>query len=69
VTSQLEIYRTANVLIQQFGDEALSIATKRASALSEQDDIEGAATWLAIIRAVKVLARPLPRGRRTRRMR
>lgn len=42
MTSQLDIYRTANVLIQQYGDQTLSIATKRAQALADQDDIEGA---------------------------
>jgi hypothetical protein len=35
-------YRTVNVLIQQYGDEALSIATKRANALANQSDTEGA---------------------------
>jgi hypothetical protein len=32
MTSQLDIYRTASVLLKQYGDEALSIATKRANA-------------------------------------
>jgi hypothetical protein len=29
MTSQLDIYQSASVLLQQHGDEALSIATKR----------------------------------------
>jgi hypothetical protein len=62
MTSQLDIYRTAGVLLKQYGDQALSIATKRANALAEQDDIEGAATWLAIIRAVKALRATTPEG-------
>jgi hypothetical protein len=62
MTSQLDTYRTANVLLKQYGDEALSIATKRANALADQDDIEGAAVWLGVIRAIKELKSTTPEG-------
>jgi hypothetical protein len=61
-TSQLDIYRTASLLLKQYGDEALSIATKRANALADQDDIEGAAVWLSVIRAIKELKSITPEG-------
>ena len=62
MTPQLDIYRTANVLISAYGDQALSIATKRAEALSEQDDIDSAAVWLGVIRAIKALKSTTPAG-------
>jgi hypothetical protein len=53
--SQLDIYRTANVLLKQYGDEAFLIAMKRANVLADQDDIEGAAAWLGVMRAIRAL--------------
>jgi hypothetical protein len=59
---QREIYRAANEMIERYGDKALSIATKRASTFADKDDIECAALWLLVIRAIKELASTTPNG-------
>ena len=57
MTSHLDIYRTARALIEQYGDEAPLIAKMRAEALSARHDVEGAAMWLGVMRAIKVLTK------------
>jgi hypothetical protein len=61
MTSQLDIYRAAQVLLKQYGDEAFSIAMKRANALADHD-IEGAAMWLGVMRAIRALTSTTPDG-------
>jgi len=53
--SQLDVYRTAKELIDQYGDEAPLIANMRADALSARHDVAAAAMWLGVMRAIKVL--------------
>jgi hypothetical protein len=62
MTSQLDIYRAAQVLLKQYGDEAFSIAMKRAKALAGQNDIERAAMWLGVMRAIRALTSTTPDG-------
>ena len=59
----IEIYRTANVLVSQYGDDAPAIAQERVEALAYSGDTEGAAVWLRIARAVAELRRMKPAGR------
>jgi hypothetical protein len=54
---QLDIYRTANVLLQQYGDEASLISAQRVDALLELGDVEQLLVWQAIHRAVEELGR------------
>ena len=51
----IEIYRTANVLVSLYGDDALTIAQERVGALACRGDTEGVAVWLRIERAVEEL--------------
>ncbi|HUT48339.1 MAG TPA: hypothetical protein VM325_03295 [Alphaproteobacteria bacterium] len=53
--SKRDIYRTANVLIRKQGSHARTVAAKRAQELLDQGDLDGAATWRRIIKAVEVL--------------
>ena len=54
----LNLYRTANVLVQQYGPEdALLIAAKRVDALLELGDVEGQRVWKGVQRAVEELTR------------
>jgi hypothetical protein len=53
MTPSLDIYRTADVPLKQYGDEASYIAMKRAKALA--NDIEDAAMWLGVMRAIRAL--------------
>jgi hypothetical protein len=46
IVSTLDIYRTANILVQQYGSEdAVQMAAKRGDALAELDDIDGQQVW------------------------
>ena len=60
MTSDLDIYRAAKLLIDPNGDEAALYAAGRADLLFEEGDAAGAATWRRIMAAVE----ELQRGRR-----
>ncbi len=62
MTSDLDIYRSANELIKQFGDAADIEAAMRADEGLAAGDMEGEAVWLRIVKAVEELgARVKPR--------
>ncbi len=56
MTSDLDIYRSARLLIKQHGEDAAKHATKRAATLLEAGDIEERGVWLCIREAIKELA-------------
>ncbi len=60
MTSDLDIYRSANELIKQHGDAADIEAAMRADKLAEAGDREGKAVWLRILSAVKELQQREP---------
>ncbi len=63
MTSDLDIYRSANELIKQHGDEALVHAAMRADELAADGDMDGRAVWLRIVKAVEeLLAKERPEG-------
>ncbi len=51
----LNIYRSANVLVKQHGEDAPVQVAMRADAMLEKGDLDGAATWRRILRAVEEL--------------
>ena len=55
MTSDLDVYRSANELIKQHGEDAPIHAAMRADELMEAGDMEGVAAWLRIVRAVEEL--------------
>ncbi len=55
MTSDIDIYRSANELIKQYGDAADIEAAMRADELMETGDMEGVAVWLRIVKAVEEL--------------
>ncbi len=55
MTSDLDIYRSANLLVKQHGDEAPIEAAMRADAMLEHGDMNGRAAWLRILAAVNEL--------------
>ena len=59
--SDLDIYRSAKLLIDQHGEAAARHAAMRADALLEAGDIEGRRVWLSIREAIKELQRTRPR--------
>ncbi len=48
MTSDLDIYRSANVLIREHGEDAELEAAKHADAMLEKGDLEGLAVWKRI---------------------
>ena len=53
--SELDIWRSANELIKQYGDLADVEAAARADALLDMGDREGQRVWLRILKAVDQL--------------
>ncbi len=61
--ASLAVYRTANELIEQHGEDAPIHAAMRADELMEAGDMEGEAVWLRIVKAVEeLLAKERPEG-------
>jgi hypothetical protein len=55
--SELDIWRSANILLKRYGGEAVFIASKRADALLDQGDVEGCSAWVRITKAIADLER------------
>ena len=55
MTSEIDIYRTANELIEQHGEDASIHAAMRADELLEAGDMDGKAVWLRITKAIDEL--------------
>ena len=56
----LDIYRSANVLIREHGEEAAIEAAMRADAMLAKGDLEGQAVWKRIVKAVEEIQRMEP---------
>ncbi len=59
----LDIYRSAQVLVRHYGQDAPIHAAMRADAMLDKGDLDGCATWKRILRAVEELQRVKPEGR------
>ncbi len=55
MTSDLDIYRSANLFVEQHGAEAPIHATMRADAMLDKGDLDGQRVWLRILAAVNEL--------------
>ena len=63
MTSDIDIYRSANELIKQHGDDASIHAAMRADELMDKGDLNGRAVWMRILRAVdELLPKERPEG-------
>ncbi len=56
----LDIYRSANVLIRTHGEDAAIEAAKHADAMLEKGDLEGLAAWKRILAATEEIRRTEP---------
>ena len=61
IIPDLDIYRSAHVLVKRYGQDASIEAAQRADAMLDEGDMEGHAVWLRIVRAVEELLRAEPR--------
>ncbi len=63
MTSDLDIWRSANVLVKQHGRDAPIEAAMRADAMLEKGDLDGYAVWKRIVKAVEeLLSKERPAG-------
>ncbi len=58
MTSDHDIYRSAKLLIDQHGADALIEAALKADELLDAGDLDGRVTWLRIRKAVLELLKP-----------
>ena len=57
MVSDLDIYRSAKLLVGQHGENADLEAAMRADAMLEKGDLDGKRAWLRIMKAVDELQR------------
>ena len=62
MTSDLDIYRAAKLLVEEHGEEAPIEAALSATAMLEKGDLDGYAIWKRILLAVKELQDREPAG-------
>ena len=59
----LDIYRSANLLIRRHGHDAAKEATKRVDAMLASGDLEGQRAWRRVLQAIDMLqAKDRPAG-------
>ncbi len=51
MTSDLDIFRSASLLMKQHGEDAPIQAAMRADAMLEKGDLDGCAMWKRIVKA------------------
>ncbi len=61
MTSDLDIYRTANVRIREHGEDAALEAAQCADAMLEKGSPDGQRVWKRVLAAVKEIQRQEPR--------
>jgi hypothetical protein len=62
MTTDLDIWRAATLLIEQHGENAQLVALERHAMMLVQQDLAGAEVWSRIRQAIKELQAP-PQGR------
>ncbi len=60
--SDLDIYRSAQVIMKQYGKDAQIHSTKRASAMLDKGDLDAYAVWKRILRAIEELQGTEPKS-------
>jgi len=55
MATDIDVYRSANYLIKEFGNNASIFATRRAALLFKAGDASGQRTWLRIAKAIEEL--------------
>ena len=55
MVDDVDIYRSANLLVKQHGTEAPIEAAMRADAMLDRGDLDGAAVWRRIVAAINEL--------------
>jgi hypothetical protein len=61
MTSDLDIYHSAYLLVEQHGDDAPVHTAMRADAALEGGDLDGHVVWLVILRVIEELQKAGPK--------
>ena len=61
MTPDLDIYRSAQALVKQHGQDAPIHAAMRADAMLEAGDLDGLAMWKQVLRVIEELQRTAPK--------
>ena len=61
MTSDLDIYRSANLLVKRHGEDVAIHVAMRADAMLDKGDLDGCAVWKRILRAVEELQGTVPK--------
>lgn len=59
--SELDIWRSAQVMLKRYGDDATVEATKRADEFLDTDNTSGVVIWRRILKAIEELQRRQPK--------
>ena len=62
MTSTLDVYRSANILVTQHGEDAPIHAAMRVDAMLDKGDLDGLAVWMQVLKAVNELLSKEPEG-------
>ncbi len=62
MTSDLDIYRSASLLVKRHGQDAPIHAALRADAMLDKGDLKGVAVWRRVLRAVEELQGTEPKS-------
>jgi hypothetical protein len=54
---EIDIGRVADLLVKEYGGEAVSLATKRADAMLMQGATDGFISWLKVVKTIETLQR------------
>lgn len=57
---EIDIWRSANLLIKSHGDKAAEVAAGKVVACQRTEDGEGMAVWVQIMLAIRELAKDMP---------
>ncbi len=60
MTSEIDVYRSAKLYIDQHGEAAAIEAAMKADAMLDKGDLDGAAVWRQIVAAVNDIQRDEP---------
>ena len=61
MVSDVDVYRTANVLVKHYGEDAALEAALRADAMLEKGSLDGQRVWKLVLAAVQEIQREEPR--------
>ncbi len=58
--AEIDIWRSANLMVREHGEDAALEAAQRADTMLERGDMDGCAVWKRILKAIEELQREVP---------